>query len=78
MPVLERLLIGTQQRECVFRLPLSIMKANQRGWQRHVLQEDSQSTNSNELLLESKMRREKSNEQILEGNEGKKMEEKER
>lgn len=41
---------------CVFRPPLS-MKANQLGWKRHVLREDSQSTNPNELQLEIRRRR---------------------
>lgn len=49
----------TEGSVCVFRLPLSIMKANQLGWQRHVPQEDSQSTNCNELQLEIKKRRER-------------------
>lgn len=42
---------------CVFTPPLSIMKANQLGWKRHVLREDSQSTNPNELQLEIRRRR---------------------
>lgn len=36
----------------VLRLPLSIMKANQLGWQRRVPQEESQSTEPNEPGLE--------------------------
>lgn len=42
---------------CVFRRPLSIMKANQLGWKRHVLREDSQSTTPNELQLEIRRRK---------------------
>lgn len=42
---------------CVFRPPLSRMKANQFGWKRHVLWEDSQSTNPNELQLKIRWRR---------------------
>lgn len=45
------------QWECVFTPPSSIMKANQLGWQRHVLQEDSQSTKPNEPQLEIRKRR---------------------
>lgn len=40
------------ERLCVFRPPLSIMKANQLGWQRRVPQEESQSTELNEPGLE--------------------------
>lgn len=45
-------------RACVFvcRPPLSIMKANQLGWQRGVLQEESQSTEPNEPGLEIRPR----------------------
>lgn len=37
---------------CVFRPPLSLMKANQLGWQRRVPQEESHSTEPNEPGLE--------------------------
>lgn len=40
----------------VCRPPLSIMKANQLGWQRRVLQEESQSTEPNEPRLEIRER----------------------
>lgn len=40
----------------VWRPPLSIMKANQLGWQRGVLQEESQSTEPNEPGLEIRQR----------------------
>lgn len=40
----------------VCRPPLSIMKANQLGWQRRVLQEESQSTEPNEPGLEIRER----------------------
>lgn len=52
--VLEWVLGGMERREtvCVCRPPLSIMKANQLGWQRRVLQEESQSTEPNEPRLE--------------------------
>lgn len=48
----ERVCVCLCVRSHVCRPPLSIMKANQLGWQRSVLQEESQSTEPNEPGLE--------------------------
>lgn len=42
--------------ESVCRPPRSVMKANQLGWRRRVLQEESQSTGPNEAGLEIRER----------------------
>jgi len=41
---------------CVRGPPLSVMKANQLGWRRRVLQEESQSTEPNEPRMEKSER----------------------
>lgn len=49
-----RVCLSARGRVC--RPPLSVMKANQLGWQRRVLQEESQSTEPNEPGLEIRER----------------------